>query len=80
MSHSSVSTCPDEFSGLAGQVKQYRAGLEYADRFLAVERRVIDDGGHAIVRCDLQKIRFELLARADVHALQCVGELRLFEK
>src|SRR5882724_5915889 len=42
-------------------------------------RRVVDDGGDAVVRCDSQKVGLELIALADVHREDAVRQPGLFK-
>ncbi|KAI1691990.1 hypothetical protein DdX_21503 [Ditylenchus destructor] len=61
-----------EFSVLAAEILQDRAGFEDRDR-LAVRPLGIDDRRHAVVRRDRQELRLELVALADVDVLHLVG-------
>ncbi len=63
---------------LGREILQDRARLEHRDR-LAVGPVGIDDRRHAVVRRDREKGRVELLARADVDAVQRIGQTALFE-
>ena len=53
-----------EPAGSFGQVHQDRARFEYWQRAVGIV--VIDDGRHAVVRADRQKLRRELVAFTDV--------------
>ena len=70
----------EELAGLFREVEQDRARLENRDRLAAVGRRVIDDGGNAVVRRYRQKVRLELFAFADVDWDNIVLQSGLFEK
>src|SRR5215471_6434925 len=67
-----------EFSGLAAEILQNRAGLEDRDR-PAVGAVVIDDRRHAVVGRDGQKLRLELVALGDVDRDHGVREGALLE-
>ena len=67
-----------EFSGLAAEILQDRAGLEDRDR-PAVGTVVIDDGRHTVVGRDRQKLRLELVALGDVDRDHGVREGALLE-
>src|SRR5471032_2515459 len=70
----------DEAAGLVGQVQQDRARFENRDRRAAVGRRVVDDGGDAVVRRDAQELRLELFALADMDRRDVIVEARLFKE
>ena len=65
--------------GLAGKVLQDRAAFEDRDR-LAVRPLGIGDGGHPVVRCDLQEIGRELVPRTDVDEVERVGQPHLLKR
>ncbi|MBA7484260.1 hypothetical protein ES707_19784 [subsurface metagenome] len=69
-----------ELAGLLAEVKQHRAGLEDRDRLAAALRFVIDHRGDAVVRRDLQKVRLELLALADLDRDHLVRQPGLLEE
>jgi len=69
-----------ELPGLLREVQQDRAGLEQRQRLAAIGWLMIDDGRNAIVRRDLQEVRLELLALADVDRVHVVAQAGLFEK
>ena len=83
-SHSSTATagassCGIELAGLAPEILQDGAGFEDRDRPSA--RAVgIDDRRHAVVGGDFEESGLELLALADIHRLQDVGELHLLQR
>jgi hypothetical protein len=66
--------------GLFRQVHHDRAGLEDGERRAAAHRVGVDDGGHAVVGRDLQIVGLELVATADVHRLDRVGDAGLFQQ
>jgi hypothetical protein len=63
-----------EAPGLVGQVAQDRAGLEHRDRLAQVVGLAVDDRRHLVVRRERQELRPELVALADVHRLDGVGQ------
>src|SRR5208282_3536147 len=63
-----------QLAGLLRQVNQYRARLEYRDPRIA-----IDDRGNFAVRANLDELRLELIAFADVHRMNRVLEAALLE-
>ena len=62
-----------QFAGLLRQIQQDFTGFEQADRLAAVHRLLIDDRRDFVVGRNAQKVRFELLAGADVYAMDTVG-------
>ena len=62
------------FAGLFGKVHQY--GATFENRYPVF---LVDNRGHAIVRCNFQEIRRKLLAGTDLHWNCVVGETTLFE-
>jgi len=69
-----------ELSGLLGEIQQDRPGLEDRDRLGPALRLVVEDGGDAVVRRDLQEFRIELIALADVDRKDPVRKIGLFEE
>ena len=63
---------------LFGKVQHDGAGFEDRQRFIA--RIMVHDGRHAVVWTDLEELGLELVALADVHRNQVVGNLQLFQK
>ncbi len=70
----------DELAGLVGEIEQDRARFEHRDRLAAAGGRVVDQRRDAVVGRHRQKVRLELLALADVHRLDVVGEAGLLEE
>src|SRR5262249_20613332 len=68
------------FAGLVGEIEQDGAGFEDADRCAAIGWFLIDDGGHAVVGGNLQEIRLELIAGADIDGNQSIGEVGFLQK
>src|SRR5260370_4238433 len=69
-----------ELAGLLAGIDEDGARFEHADRRPAARRFVVDHGGHAIVRRDLEEIRLELLALADIDAVKLVRQPCLLEE
>ena len=67
-----------ELSGLATEVKQNGARLEYRDRS-TVRTFGIDDRRHAVVGRDCEKFRVELIALPDIDEMQLVREPAFLE-
>src|SRR5262249_61157080 len=64
---------------LAGGGLREAARCDPGPRRTAARRFVIDDGGHAVVGTDLEELRLELIARADVDRHELVGQRALLE-
>src|SRR5581483_2658757 len=60
-----------ELAGLAGEINQDRPGFENRQR-LAAQTVPVDDRGDFVVRTDLEKFRFELVAPLDVDRMRGV--------
>ncbi|MNI83659.1 hypothetical protein D3C73_1404910 [compost metagenome] len=69
-----------ELAGLLGQVQEDGTGLEQGDGRAAVGGLCVDDGGDAVVGRDGQKFGFELIAAADVHRMDLVGQAGFFKE
>jgi hypothetical protein len=69
-----------ELPRLLGEIEQHGAGFEHRDRLAAAGRRAIDQRGDAVVRGDGEEFRLELLALADVHRHEVVGQPGLLEE
>ncbi|MNT17947.1 hypothetical protein D3C72_1531280 [compost metagenome] len=69
-----------ELPAFLGQVLQNRARLEQGQRRAAIFRRLVDDGGNAVIRRDGEKLGLELLALADMHGNKVVGDARFFQE
>ncbi|MNR16710.1 hypothetical protein D3C85_1333290 [compost metagenome] len=70
----------DETAGLLGEIEQDGAGLEQRQRRAAICRLVVDNGGDAIVRRDLQEVRLELFVLADIDRVDAIGQSGLLEE
>jgi hypothetical protein len=62
------------------QIHHDCAGLENADRRAAALWIVVDQHRHAVVGVDLQKLRLELVAAADVARYEIVIETQFLEQ
>ncbi len=69
-----------ELPRLLGEIEQHGAGFEHRDRLAAAGRCAIDQRGNAVVRGDGEEFRLELLALADVHRHEVVGQPGLLEE
>ena len=54
-----------------------KTGKQTKDAMLDI---MVDDGGHPVIRADLQKIRLELVALADIHRMRGVGDAQFLEQ
>ncbi|MCY1371398.1 hypothetical protein D3C81_2016770 [compost metagenome] len=61
-----------ELAELAAEILQDRTRFKYRDR-LAARAFGIDDGWHTIIRRYFEKVRLELIAFADIHIFDFVG-------
>src|SRR5436190_210746 len=68
-----------ELAGLFREILEDRARFEDRHRLAAAGRLVVDDRRHAVVRADLEEIRLELLAGADVHRNDFVRQAAFLE-
>jgi hypothetical protein len=69
-----------ELTRLLGEIEQHGAGLEHRDRLAAAGRCAIDQRRNAVVRGDGEEFRLELLALADIHRHDVVGQPGLLEE
>ena len=69
-----------EPAGLFGEIDKDRPAFKNGQRRTTVGGRMVDDGRHAVVRCDLQEIGLELLALADIDRHDAIGMACLFQK
>jgi hypothetical protein len=69
-----------ELAGLLREIEQHGAGLEHGNRLAAASRRMINQGRDTVVRRHREKVGFELLALADIHRLDVVGDPGLLEE
>ena len=64
-----------QLSGLVGEIDHDRRRLHQAHPGV-----VVDDGGDAVVRADLQELGLELLVLADVDGVCGIGQSQLLEQ
>src|SRR5579883_2687213 len=69
-----------ELARLLCEIDEDGARFEDAHRRAAAGRIVVDDRRYAIVRRDLEEVRLELVALADIDAVDLVGKPGLLEK
>src|SRR5690554_5880889 len=67
-----------EPASLASEILKDSPRLEDRDRFAAWPFR-IHDGGHPVVRCDLQKGSLELVTNSDIHRPDRIGQPALLQ-
>ena len=67
-----------QFAGFRRQIQQDRTRLEQRDR-PAVRTVRVGDGRNLVVRADLQKIRFELVTRANVNRMNALGQVAFLQ-
>jgi hypothetical protein len=72
----------NELARLLREVQKNRARFEHRKRRAAgvALRVVVDERGHLVVRRDREVFRLELLALADVHRHDAMGQVHLGER
>src|SRR5690606_23311559 len=67
-----------ELAELAPEILKNGAGFEHRDRLAARTFR-IDNGGHAVVGSNFQELRLELVALADIHIMNVIGNAQFLQ-